>query len=410
LKNILYISQYFPPETGAGATRSEAMVKYLSKLGWNIDVISELPNYPTGTIHPDYCQKFAQSETMYNSVIHRVWVWANPRRNIVEQLGIFGSFLVTSVLFALLKLPRKKYDIIYATSPPIFAGLTGAIISKISGAKFVLEVRDIWPDAAVDAGKIEKNSFYYRAGQRIEQMLYKMADKIIPVTERSEEIISNRGGKGKTDVIYNGVDLEHFYQRKHPGNEIDEPYDPTQFRIGYVGSLGVIHDLQTFVKAAKLLENDPEYEFIIVGDGGARNKLVHCLEELKPENVTWVGLKNHSKVPAYISSFNVAVNPVYNAKIFESIITVKFYEYLACQVPVISLANGLLKEEGNNSGAVITIEPENPEKLAETIRYLKSNRDVLEAMRKQTLSYIGKTYSREEQAKKLSDILIAYTK
>lgn len=405
MKKLLYISQYFYPETGAGATRSKAMVKYLSELGWDIEVISELPNYPTGKIHPDYRQKFVQSETIYNSLVHRVWVWANPRRNIFEQLGIFGSFLITSILFALFKLPKKEFDIIYATSPPIFAGLTGALISKISGAKFVLEVRDIWPDAAVDAGKIEKNSFYYRVGKFMERMIYNMADKIIPVTKHSKEIINTRGGEGKATVIYNGVDLEHFYRRKQPQEEIDEPYDPHKFRVGYVGSLGVIHDLQTFVKAAKLLEDDPDYEFVIVGDGGARNKLEQCLEELKPGNITWVGLKSHSKVPAYISSFDIAVNPVYNAKIFESIITVKFYEYLACEVPVISLANGLLKEEGDKSQAVITIEPENAEKLAETITYLKSNKELLEHMQKKASSYIGNTYSRKEQAKRLSNLL-----
>jgi len=404
-KNILYISQYFPPETGAGATRSEAMVKYLSELGWYIEVLSELPNYPTGKIHKGYTNKLVQSEKLYNSWVHRVWVWANPRRNIIQQLGIFGSFLVMSVLYALCRLRNNHYDIVYATSPPIFAGIAGALIAKVSKSKFVLEVRDIWPDAAVDAGKIEEDSQYYRIGQKIESWLYSQADLIIPVTERAEAIIKKRGGNHKTQVIHNGVDLEHFYHRDNPESEMDESYDKEKFRVGYVGSLGVIHDLQTFVEAAKLCEQDDDFEFIIVGDGGSRQKLEDCLEQLKPRNLTWVGLKEHSKVPAYISSFDVAINPVYDAKIFKSIVTVKFYEYLACEVPVISMANGLHEIEGNKSNAAITLPPEHPEVLAEKLKELKNNAHLLNNYRSHARPYIESQYSRAELAGKTSKIL-----
>ena len=405
-KKILYISQYFPPETGAGATRSEAMVKYLSELGWDIEVLSELPNYPTGKVHKGYKNKLVQSEKMYGSWVYRVWVWANPRRNIIQQLGIFGSFLVMSLLYAACRLRDKDYDIVYATSPPIFAGIAGALIAKFSKSKFVLEVRDIWPDAAVDAGKIEEDSTYYRIGQRIESWLYKRADLIIPVTEKAEDIITKRGGKHKTQVIHNGVDLDHFYHRNNPESEIDESYDKNKFRVGYVGSLGVIHDIQTFVKAAKLCEeDDDDIEFVIVGDGGSRQNLEDSLAQLNPKNLTWVGLKKHSKVPAYISSFDVAINPVYDAKIFKSIVTVKFYEYLACEVPVISMANGLHEIEGNKSKAAITLPPEHPELLAQKLKELKENGDILKEYRKHARPYIESQYSRSELAEKTSNIL-----
>ena len=379
------------------------MVKYLSEQGWNIEVISELPNYPTGNVYSGYDQSFIQSEKMYGSWIHRVWVWANPRRNIVQQLGIFGSFLFSSILYAITH--PKKYDIVYATSPPIFAGIAGAVIARLFGAKFVLEIRDIWPDSAVDAGKIEEDSFYYRIGKRIERTLYRMADRIIPVTHCSEEIIANRGGDGKTSVVHNGVDLDHFYKREEPQEEIDEPYDHSKFRVGYVGSLGVIHDLDTFVQAAKLVEDDPEFEFVIVGDGGARDKLLEALEEYNPANITWVGLKEHEKVPAYISSFDVAINPVYNAKIFESIITVKFYEYLACETPVISLANGVMAQESQNYKSSLTLKPESPEQLAEALRSIKQGEMDLKSEVKDSRARIVANYSRKELAGRTSELL-----
>ena len=400
---MLMISQYYPPETGAGATRSAAMVKYLARRGWDIEVLSELPNYPTGKIYPGYKRVFHQQEQDHGANIHRVWVWANRRRNLREQLGIFGSFLLSSLYFIIGR-PRR-YDVVYATSPPIFAAIAGALVARLLKTRFVLEVRDIWPDAAVDAGKIEKKSFYFKLGRRIEHWLYRRADLIIPVTGRSEDIIRDRCGKTPTRVIYNGVDLDHFHRVECPQQLVDEPLDPSKFRVGYVGSLGVIHDLSTFVRAARLCEDDPAIEFVIVGDGGSRARLEEVLAEVQPSNLQWVGLKEHCKVPAYISSFDIAVNPVYDADIFESIITVKFFEYLACETPVISLARGLMKEEGDRSRAVVTLPPEEPRALAEMIKRLKADPERLHKLSERARPFIVEHYSRQEQAHKLSDLL-----
>lgn len=390
---LLLISQYFPPETGAGATRSESIVKYLSELDWEIDVVSELPNYPTGKIYDGYRNKFLHHDIIFNSNVYRVWVWANQRNTTIRQLGIFISFLV-SVLFFVLKHP-KKYDIIYATSPPIFAGIAGVLASKWLKTKFVFEVRDIWPDAAVDTGKINRKSLFFRWGRNIEKWIYRNADLIIPVTTDSEKIIKERCGNTPTKVITNGVDLDTFTRCNNPEEMVDEKYDTSKFRVGYVGSLGVIHDIETFINAAKLCEAIPDIEFVIVGDGGARKKLEKAIKKINPTNLTWLGLKEHAKIPAYISSFDVAINPVYDAEIFESIITVKFYEYLACGVPVISLARGLMEREGNKTGSVITIEPENATLLAEKITFLKENPHILKQMASTAAPYISKHYSRK---------------
>lgn len=400
MNKLLYITQYFPPETGAGATRSEAMVKFLQQDDWEIEVISELPNYPTGNILSGYSNSFHQSEIFNGVKVNRVWVWANQRRSILEQLGIFSSFLVTSVLYILLN--PKKYDIIYASSPPIFAGLAGALISKITGSKFVLEIRDIWPDAAVDLGHFNKKSTYNRFGHLIERWLYKQADLIVPVTPKSEEIIRSRAQRTPTKIISNGVDLSLFKEIKNPEEIIDEDYDASKFRVGYVGSLGVIHDLIAFVKAAKLCEKDPDIEFIIIGDGRSRHKLESAINEYKPENLTWLGLKEHHKIPAYISSFDLAVNPVHDAEIFESIVTVKFYEYLACNTPVISLAKGLMQTEGEKSNSAITLNPGDFEALAQTISELKSDPERLRSMATGAQNYVSENFSRESLAGELS--------
>ncbi|MEX0780007.1 MAG: glycosyltransferase family 4 protein [Balneolales bacterium] len=400
---ILLISQYYPPETGAGATRAEALTRYLSECGWEIDVIAEIPNYPTGNVPPEYQSAFHFRESYDGTTINRLWVWANKRETTLQQMVLFGSFLMSSLWYAMQN-PRK-YDCVYATSPPFFSALSGCLISKLYGIPFVLEIRDLWPDAAVGIGKITRKSYWYRFGKRLEHWLYKQADLIIPVTHETGKIIQKTHPDAKINVVQNGVDLEHFKPIENPADFVDEPYDNSKFRVGYVGSLGVIHDFKTVVEAAKLCEHDENIEFVIIGDGSCRNLLTSLIEEYKPRNLKWLGLKSHDKVPAYISSFDVGINPVYDIDVFESIITVKFFEYLACEVPVISLARGLMEQEGQKSKAAITLEPEKPQLLADTVLRLKNNDDELSTLKANARSFIREYYDRKRLTYKLSNIL-----
>jgi len=400
---LLYVTQYYPPETGAGATRAEAMVRYLSALGWEIDVVTELPNYPEGKIHSNYHSSFFKREQTGSITVNRIWVWANRRETFLQQIAFFTSFMVSSFLYLILN-PRK-YNVIYVSSPPIFGAISSCIISKIFRSPFVLEVRDLWPDSATGIGAFSQNSHWYQFGKRIEKWLYKKADLIIPVTKKSEQYILNQYPDTKTFVIPNGVDIRQFRPIENAYDLLEESLNNNKFRVGFVGSLGVIHDFRTTLRAAKICERDPDIEFVIIGDGRNRSLLLKLMKDYQSKNIRWLGLKNHSKIPAYISTFDIGINPVNDTDIFKTIVTVKFYEYLACNVPVISLARGLMKEFGEQSESAITLEPGNGQKLAETILFLKSNPDQLEQLRTQARDWVIKNYDREKWAGILSSLL-----
>ena len=404
---LLYLTQYYPPEIGAGAVRSNIMSQYLANDGWDIDVVCERPNYPTGKLDDRYKKEWCYEEKVHDNLsVHRIWAIANQRRNVLEQMLFFVSFMISSFFYVLAN--PKKYDVVYVTSPPIFAAISGFLLSKLLGSKFVFEVRDIWPDSAVNQIELENESFFIRFGRRIENWLYHKADLIVPVTSDAEKIIKRRSNGTPTSVIPNGVDTQLFQKMKNPQQGMDETFNPDKFRVGYVGSLGVIHDLRTFVKAANLCEEDPDIEFIIVGDSGRNNQLQQILDEFEPKNITWVGLKKHEQIPYYISSFDVAVNPVNPSKAFESIVTVKFYEYLACEVPVITCGKGLLKVIGDQSGAAITVEPNNPKELANAIKELKKDQKQKSDLSKNGRLFVNDQYSRERLARNLSECLKEY--
>ncbi len=393
---LLLLTQYFPPETGASATRNASMARFLKKEGWDIEVVCEQPNYPMGELLPGYQNRFHQTEEFEGIPVQRLWVWLTRKKDTTSQLLFFLSFMFSSAWY-LLRNP-KRYDIVYVSSPPMFPALSGWLAARLFGSKLVLEIRDIWPDAAVDIGKFEEKSWLFYWGEKLERWLYRQVDLIVPVTDHSERIIQQRCGSTPTKVVYNGIDPDHFINHK-------KSRSASGFTVGYVGSLGVIHDLETLVRAAKYCESDPEIQFVVVGDGGKREEFKRLLETYQPTNLCWEGLIPHDQVPRKIATFDIALNPVFPSRSFESIITVKFYEYLASSTPVISTAKGLMEVVGNRSKACITVKPQDPKAIQEQIMYLKNNPDLLDQMGRDGREFVIRNFSRKKMASLLSGTL-----
>lgn len=400
---ILYISQYFPPETGAGATRAEAITRHLREQGWQVDVLCEMPNYPSGVIDPAYRGSFFHETHHAHGKTVRTWVIPTKRETFLQQLGMFFSWLMSSTLYGITH--TERYDAVYATSPPMFGALSGLLLSRLYRVPFFFEVRDLWPDAALETGHIQKTSLSYTMSKALERLLYRKANLVIPVTARSEDIIRKTEPAARTRVIYNGVDSRLFRNIPDANNQVDHPKAKGKFRVGYAGSIGVIHDMPTVVKAARLLEEHEDIEFLLIGDGSRSAHLEAQLAQSHPSNLTWIRNRPHDQIPAWISTMDLALNPVFDTKVFRSIITVKFFEYLACEVPVISSASGLLEQVGNASGAAATIQPQNPELLAQTILDLKNDPDRRAALKACSRPFVLRYFERSLWAQCLSEVL-----
>lgn len=400
---ILYISQYFPPETGAGATRAEAITRHLREQGWQVDVLCEMPNYPSGVVDAAYKGVFFHETRHTQGKTVRTWVIPTKRETFLQQLGMFFSWLMSSTLYGITH--TERYDAVYATSPPMFGALSGLLLSRLYRVPFFFEVRDLWPDAALETGHIRRTSLSYKMSKALERLLYRKSTLVIPVTARSEQIIRKTEPTANTRVIYNGVDSRLFRNIPDANNQVDHPKTKGTFRVGYVGSIGVIHDMPTVVKAAKLLEEHKDIEFFIIGDGSRSAHLEQLLAEDHPSNLIWIKSRPHQQIPAWISTMDLALNPVFDTEVFRSIITVKFFEYLACEVPVISTASGLLEQVGKASGAAVTIQPEQPELLAQTILDLKNDSSHRAALSAHARPFVLRHFERTLWAQCLAEIL-----
>src|SRR5512139_1192627 len=150
---ILYISQYFPPEAGATQTRAYEMARNLVRLGHQVTMIAEIPNHPSGIIPPEYRGKLIERADLEGIDVIRVWVKTSPVKNFRQRIVFYLSFMLASI-FAGLFLARGHFDLLYATSPPLFVGASGLLISRVRRIPFVFEVRDIWPESAVALGEL----------------------------------------------------------------------------------------------------------------------------------------------------------------------------------------------------------------------------------------------------------------
>ena len=121
---ILYLSQYFTPEIGATQARTQELAGFLTKQGHHVTVVAEIPNHPSGIVHPEYRGKLVDRAQLEGIDVIRVWVYASQNKTFFRRMLFYISYMFNAFLAGIL-LTRGKYDLIYVTSPPLFVGAAG---------------------------------------------------------------------------------------------------------------------------------------------------------------------------------------------------------------------------------------------------------------------------------------------
>ena len=215
---IIYITQYFPPEVGAGAVRAFNITKNLIELGNNVFVISEIPNYPDGKIPPKYRHKFFYKERYEGIDVLRTYVVASKRKTFLQRFLFYLSFMFSSI-YAGLRL--IKFDLVFATSPPLFVGLSGYFISKIRNAKFLLDIRDLWPETAVAFRQLSNKCLIYLL-VKLERFLYREADRVTtPIPGYCDKI--GKSTSKKVIHLPRSINLT-FFKTSSSQNELKRRY------------------------------------------------------------------------------------------------------------------------------------------------------------------------------------------
>jgi colanic acid biosynthesis glycosyl transferase WcaI len=399
---ILILSQYFTPEIGATSTRVHSFAAGLAARGHEVHVVCEVPNHPQGVIHPGYRKRLVRRQRLDG--FHGSWVWIRtaPEKSTRDRLAFYGSYLAMATAWASL-LPRP--DVVLASSPPLPVGLAGALVARRHRVPFVLDVRDLWPEAAVAVGELS-NPRALGAAERLERFLYREAAAITTVTEPFVGHVEARGGAGKVSLLPNGTTR---FWLEAAGLEPDRsslalPAD--EFIWTFAGNLGLAQDLDTALGAAALL--GPGFRLLVVGDGAQRRRLERRAAEIAPGLVEFREQVPEQRAAELLRSSDALLVSLAPDPILQSFVPSKLFDFCAVGRPVIVAADGEPQRLARAEGAGIGVAAGDASALAEAVRHLRASSSA-----RDELSMRGRRFAaahlRDAQLDRLEDALSALT-
>lgn len=382
---IVFYTQEFNLNSGKPCTkRIDSLATYLVKKNYDVVVLTGSHNKKN---------EVANLKRDYKVVYCPIFA-LGKRRNIYRFIE-HTSFAFFSSVVGIFKL--GKVDYLVTTTPPPLISFTGYFLSKIKRAKLIYDVRDIWPDVAVEMKSFDEKSFYYKVFNFIAKFMYKHSDYITTVTPRKVEKLKGYVDEtNKVKYISNGLD-DNFIRFK-VDLEIVKKYNlDKKFTITYVGNVGLAQNLEVLVDLAKKYKKNKNMQFLIFGDGVCKTKILNMINELKLTNIKLLDRVNYEKVYTILKYSKISFISLKNDNMLDSIPT-KIYDSLGAGCPVLLFAKGdscdLLDEM--DYGEYTCDEKE----LYEKLELMINNYDKYVARRDEVISKTMKKYSRERIAKK----------
>jgi len=401
---ILYLSQYFPPEIGATQTRAIEMTLNLVKQGHDVTVLTEFPNHPKGIIPAEYKNKLVEYELLNGIHVYRSWVYARPDKNFYTRMGFYLSYMLTAAITG--SFLKGPYDVVYATSPPFFVGVSGLWLSRLKNAKFVFEVRDLWPESAVELGELS-NSKFIKWAEKLENYYYKKADAIISVTGGIRDKLAARGYRKKVKVVLNGTNTELFSNK---GQALKTQLGlQDKFVVLYAGIIGIAQGMDQLCDVVEKMKSSKDVHFVFIGEGPVKSTVDKIKREKSLTNLTLLEEVPRELIPAYISAADCCLVPLKKNKLFLGALPSKMFDVMACERPVILSVDGEARSVLEDAKAGIFVEPENIDHMISAIQKLRNNPGLSRKMGKAGRSYVEQYFSRRQKAQELEQILIELT-
>ena len=404
---ILYLSQYFPPEVGATQTRAYEMATGLIRAGHQVTMLTEVPNHPEGIIRPGYRGRFWIREKVKAIDVIRVWVRTSPVKTMRTRLAFYLSYMINATLAGLL-VARGHYDLLYATSPPLFVGAAALALSHLRRTPMVFEVRDLWPQSAVALGELS-NPRLIRWATWLEERCYQRSRRIVVVTQGIRDRLLQRGIEPqKINLIPNGANTELFHPRPQAGRQLrDELGLAGHFLVIYAGIHGIAQGLEHVLKAAQQLVDAPHIHFVFVGDGPCKEELLDMKHGLGLGNVTMIEAQPREAIPAFLSAADVALVPLRRLDLFKDALPSKMFDAWACACPTVLSIEGEAHRVLQQAEAGVFVPPEAPRALATALLDLSRDRQRCRTHGLNGRRFVEKNYSRQAQARQLTHLLEA---
>ena len=390
---ILFLTDNFPPETNAPATRTWEHVRVWAAKGHDVTVITTAPNFPKGKVFDGYRNAWRSVENTNGIRIVRVKTYISANAGTLKRMIDYISFMVSAMFFGLFE---KRPDLIVATSPQFFTACAGFGLSILRWRPWVFELRDLWPDSIIAVGAM-KPSLALRLVEKLELFLYRRARIVISVTHAFRQNLINRGINGdKIKVVTNGVDPSKFTPQLRDEALADALDLRGKTVVGYVGTHGMAHALDKVLDAAELLRDRDDIALLFVGGGAQREALE--LRSQTMANVRFLGTQPRERMASIWSVCDVALVPLRDTPTFRSVIPSKVFEAMAMGLPILmALPEGEAMSIITKCDSGVTVPPEDPIQMATAIQQLADDPNLRQRLGNNGISAV-KAYDRETLA------------
>ena len=399
---ILFLTDNFPPEMNAPATRTWEHCKEWVNHGVNVTIITCAPNFPEGKVFKGYKNKFIQTELIDGIKVVRVWSYISANNGFLKRIIDYTSYAIMSFIVGL----WYKCDVIIATSPQFFTTISGYALSVFKRKPWIFELRDLWPESIRAVGAIE-NKRILDFFEKIELFLYKKATLIIPVTDSFKQNLIDRGiNESKIKVIKNGVDLSVYKPIAKDSDLLEKLQLKDKFIVSYIGTHGMAHGLSFILDAIKDLNKD--IQFLFIGGGANKNKLLNQAKSLKLKNCTFLDFVPKSDISKYISITDVALVNLKKSETFKSVIPSKIFENAAMRKPILLGVEGESALIINSYEAGECFKPEDKNDFLTKLNKIYRKKVSVSNSYCEGLTRLANDFNRKVLAKRMLDLIKSF--
>lgn len=351
-RRVLFLTQWFEPEP---VMKGLQFAQGLAAAGYEVEVATGFPNYPTGKLAPGYQLKAYTAETMGGIRIHRLFLAPSHDSSSLGRAANYLSFFVSALVFCLAR--GGRFDAIYVYHPPITVGLAAAVSGLFTRTPFLLDVQDLWPDSVTASGMGGASRLGGVLGGLC-RFVYRRAALVIGQSRAMTERLIERGtARDKAVTIFNWADEDAARAR----GEFDVGSLGFEGRFNFVfgGNLGRVQDLETVVRAAHLAASEvPAIKLTLIGDGVERQRLAEVIIELGAVNVQLVPAVPRTQIGDVFAAADVLVLHLLDDPLFAITVPSKTQFYMAMGRPILAGVRGEAAEMVTRCGAGLAVAPE----------------------------------------------------
>lgn len=404
LMHILFLTDNFPPEVNAPASRTFEHCREWVKAGHRVTIITCAPNFPKGAVFEGYRNKLWQTEEIAGIRVIRVWSYITANDGLVKRILDYVSFMMSAIAASLFV---RKVDVVIGTSPQFFTACAAYVVGGFKRVPWVFELRDIWPESIRAVGAM-KQSAALDYLEKLELFLYRKATVIVSVTNSFRENLVSRGiDRGKIRIVTNGVDTGRFTPREKDKDLVSRLDIEDKFVAGYIGTHGMAHALDTVLDAAKIIAERPDgdrYRFLFLGDGSNNATLVNRAKEEEITNVIFVDSVSKDDVVRYWSLLDTSIIHLKDTDLFKAVIPSKIFECMAMAIPVLHGVKGESAEIIESQEVGVLFEPQNAQALVGALLSMRNDEPTYQRF-KENGPVAAKKYNRTNLANNMLEIL-----